>query len=164
MLEAALAFNAEQTQAGTSNGIILDVRGNGGGWDLLYMTMASYCFTPDSPELHNVFDNYQYDDSSGDLVKKLYPDYQYSYPDPALAYTGPLVVLIDQVCESSSELFVQPLQGLGRAELYGQFTSEGAGGTVDRIQMPGGILFQYTVGRSYYAGTCRSRWRRCNRC
>ena len=38
-------FLSEVKQNPNLNGVILDLRGNGGGWDLLYFTMASYFFT-----------------------------------------------------------------------------------------------------------------------
>jgi len=76
-----------------------------------------------------------------------------SAPKPELAYTGPLVILVDQNCASSCEYFSQHLQKLGRATVIGQYSTEGAGGPIDRIQMPGGLMFQYTMGQTTFAGT-----------
>jgi heat shock protein HslJ len=76
-----------------------------------------------------------------------------SAPKPELAYTGPLVVLVDQNCASACEYFSQHLQTLGRATVVGQYSTEGAGGPIDRIKLPGGLMFQYTMGRTTFAGS-----------
>jgi C-terminal processing protease CtpA/Prc len=63
------------------------------------------------------------------------------------------VVLVDNNCASSCEFFAQFLQTNHRAQVVSQYATEGAGGPIDRIKMPNGITFQYTKGRSYFAGT-----------
>ncbi|MCB0092459.1 MAG: META domain-containing protein [Caldilineaceae bacterium] len=149
VLEEALAIEKNQSTAG----VILDLRGNSGGWLELYEIMASYFFTADQPMATHVFDWYSYDATVGDLVKAYAVDYMASAPRPELAYTGPLVILIDQNCASACEYFTQHLQLLGRATVVAQYRSEGAGGPIERVTMPGGISFQYTVGRTTFAGT-----------
>lgn len=149
VLEEALAIEKNQSSAG----MILDLRGNSGGWLELYEVMASYFFTADQPMATHVFDWYYYDANVGDLVKAYAVDYMASAPRPELAYTGPLVILIDQSCASACEYFTQHLQLLGRATVVGQYRSEGAGGPIERVTMPGGITFQYTMGRTTFAGT-----------
>jgi len=149
VLEEALAIEKNQSSAG----MILDLRGNSGGWLELYEIMASYFFTADQPMSTHVFDWYSYDANVGDLVKAYAVDYVASAPRPELAYTGPLVILIDQRCASACEYFTQHLQLLGRATVVAQYRSEGAGGPIERVTMPGGITFQYTMGRTTFAGT-----------
>lgn len=150
VLEAALAH--QQTVDG-SKGIILDMRGNSGGWAALYMTMASYFFSADNPMPTGTFDSWEYDETAGELVRNSVPDYLLSSPKPNLAYTGPLTVLVDQNCGSSCEFFTQTLQALGRATVIGQYATAGAGGNIDQALMPGDVIFQYTVGQYTYAGT-----------
>lgn len=149
VLEEALG----RVKGSESPGVILDMRGNTGGAAVLYMTMASYFFAPDQPMPSNVFDWYYYDEEAGGLVKSYATNYPLSAPKPDLAYTGPLVLLVDQNCASACEYFSQQLQTLGRATVVGQYGTEGAGGPVDRINLPGGMMFQYTIGRTTFAGT-----------
>jgi C-terminal processing protease CtpA/Prc len=149
VLEEALAFEKNQSSAG----MILDLRGNSGGWLELYQIMASYFFAADDPMPTHVTDWYYYDANVGDLVKAYAVDYKVSAPRPELAYTAPLVILIDQHCASACEYFTQHLQLLGRATVVGQYRSEGAGGPIERVTMPGGITFQYTMGRTTFAGS-----------
>ncbi len=149
VLEEALGW----VKGASKPGVILDLRGNGGGAAALYMTMASYFFKPDKPMPSALFDWYKYDAKAGGLIKSYSPNYMLSAPKPELAYTGPLVILVDQNCASSCEYFSQHIQKLGRAAVVGQYSTEGAGGPVDRIQMPGGLMFQYTMGQTTFAGT-----------
>ena len=149
VLEEALTWQQGQS----SPGVILDLRQNSGGWVELYEMMASYFFTEADPMPTNVFTWSFYDADVGDLVEQYAVDYQLSAPRPELAYTGPLVILIDPLCASACEYFTQHLQTLGRATVVGQYRSTGAGGPIDRVTLPGGISFQYTMGRTTFAGT-----------
>lgn len=150
VLEAALA--AEEG-AFYEKGIVLDLRGNGGGWSALYLTMASYFFTADKPMNGHLFDSWDWSDTAGALVRSYSPDYVASSPKPDLAYTGPLAILVDENCASACEFFAQTLQAQGRAIVVGQYATAGAGGSIDVVQMPLGFTFQYTVGGSTWAGT-----------
>lgn len=149
VLEEALAAVAGDPAAG----VVLDLRGNSGGWSELYQTMASYFFTAADPMPVRLFDWYAYDQQAGGFVRAYAPERAISAPRPELAFTGPLAVLIDERCASACEYFSQHLQRLKRATIVGQHSSKGAGGPIDRIAMPGGITFQYTVGRTTFAGT-----------
>jgi C-terminal processing protease CtpA/Prc len=145
------ALKAEQ--ANPSQGIILDMRGNGGGWAGGYITLASYFYAADNPLQFPVFENWTYNEQAGSLVKEFDAPLTVSSPNPDIAYTGPLTVLVDEKCGSSCEFFSQTLQKTGRAQVIGQYATAGAGGNIDQVTLPGGFIFQYTVGRSYYAGT-----------
>lgn len=150
VLEEALA----QEVGNPSAGVILDLRGNGGGWVVLYETMASYFFSADEPMPANMFDWYYFDQNADGLIRNFPQERQLSAPRPELAYTGPLVVLIDEGCASACEYFTQHLQLLDRATVIAQYGSKGAGGPIDRIALPSnGIFFQYTVGRTTFAGS-----------
>ncbi len=145
------ALQAEQSRE--TGGVILDLRGNGGGWVTLYETMVSYFFTADDPMQAHVFDFYRYDAAAGEHVRDVPVNYQLSAPRPELAYTGPVVILVDQGCASACEYFSQHMQLLERATVIGQYTTSGAGGFIDRITLPGQITFQFTTGGTYLAGT-----------
>jgi C-terminal processing protease CtpA/Prc len=133
--------------------LILDLRGNGGGSVLLYMLMASYFFNAENPMPYNMFDWYYYDAAASAQIREYAPKYMLSAPKPELAYTGPLMVLVDGKCASACEYFSQTLQKLGRAKIVGQYTTDGAGGPVDEIKLPEGMTFHYTHGRTTFAGT-----------
>lgn len=134
-------------------GIVLDLRGNGGGWDLLYLTMASYFFGADNPVSMHWIDQDSFDPKEGGMVRASAPEFLLSAPQPELHWAGPVVVLVDQNCASSCEFFTQFLQRNERATVVGQVASSGAGAPVNRVTMPYGIMFQYTKGRAYFAGT-----------
>jgi C-terminal processing protease CtpA/Prc len=133
--------------------LVLDLRGNGGGSVQLYMLMASYFFNTENPMPYNMFDWYFYDATAGTQIREYAPEYLLSAPKPELAYTGPLMVLVDGKCASACEYFSQTLQKLGRAKVVGQYATDGAGGPVDEIKLPEGMTFNYTYGRTTFAGT-----------
>ena len=135
------------------DGIILDLRGNGGGWAAEYFTMASYFFNADNPVSMYWLEQDSYDAAEGDLVRGPQPKYLLSAPQPDLYYDGPIVILVDQNCGSSCEFFPQFLQTTGRATVVGQTSTAGAGGPINQVHMPSGITFQYTQGRFFFAGT-----------
>jgi carboxyl-terminal processing protease len=120
------ALSVEQGRA--SGGIIIDLRGNSGGWVALYETMASYLFTAENPMPVGIFDEYFFDASQGKRVKVYSPDYKISAPNPDHAHSGPVVVLVDQTSASAAEYFSQHLQQLKRATIIGQYPTSGAGG------------------------------------
>ena len=133
--------------------LVLDLRGNGGGSVQLYMLMASYFFNAENPMPYDMFDWYSYDAAAGTQIREYAPKYMLSAPNPELAYTGPLIVLVDNKCASVCEYFSQTLQKLGRAQIVGQYATDGAGGPVDEIKLPEDMTFQYTKGRTTFAGT-----------
>ncbi|OSQ42084.1 S41 family peptidase [Marivita geojedonensis] len=146
VLEEALQIESETG----STGMILDLRGNGGGLVELYQVMASYFFTEGDPMPEQPFDTWGYDAETGAFVRLMPTDRTLYSPRADLAFTGPLVILIDQGCASSCEYFTQHLQLLDRASVVGQHASLGAGGFIDRINMPAEISFQYTAMRTTF--------------
>jgi len=134
-------------------GVILDLRGNGGGWDNLYFTMASYFFNEENPVSMHWLDEDVYDSEIGDLVRSAPDEHLLSAPRPELYFDGDVVILVDNNCASSCEFFTQFLQYNNRATVVAQYPTEGAGGSINRVNMPYGIIFQYTKGRYYFAGT-----------
>lgn len=135
------------------DGVILDLRGNGGGMEGLYLTMASYFFSPDNPISIHWVDTRVYDPEKGDFVMELPSEYLISAPNPDLYFDGNVMILVDNNCASSCEFFTQFMQTNHRATVVSQYPTEGAGGPIDQVKMPDGIMFQYTKGRAYFAGT-----------
>ncbi|MEZ4519964.1 MAG: S41 family peptidase, partial [Chloroflexota bacterium] len=113
------------------DGIVLDMRGNGGGWDNLYFTMASYFFNEENPVSMHWIDQDVFDEASNGLVRQAPVEYLLSAPKPELYYDGPIVILTDQNCASSCEFFSQFLQTNGRATVVAQYHTAGAGAPIN---------------------------------
>ena len=134
-------------------GIVIDLRNNGGGNVALFETMVSYFFTPDSPAQLHWIDYYVYDEASDGLVRQYAVDSDLVSPNPSLTYNGGVVVLVNENSASAAEYFPQFLQHQGRALVVGEHGTDGAGGIIERAALPGSISFQFTKGRTVFAGT-----------
>jgi C-terminal processing protease CtpA/Prc len=134
-------------------GIVIDLRGNGGGNAELMYTMASYLFPKAAPASYHWLDYYTYDEQAIDLVMEHTPDYRLYSLEPDLTFGGAVTVLVDEHSASAGEYFPQFLQRHGRALVVGEHGTDGAGGYVEQVALPGGITFFFTKGRSYFAGT-----------
>ncbi len=112
-----------------SAGIIIDVRGNGGGSDQLADVVNGRLIT--NPVL-----------SSIDFWRKP-GTHEYSrtigwvQPRGPWAYAGRVVVLIDEGCASACEHFVSGIEAMGRVLLIGMPTN-GAGGGPTAVKLPDG--------------------------
>lgn len=133
-------------------GIIIDMRHNGGGATDLMYTLASYFFTADDPAQGHWIDNYTYDEKAGDLVKEFATDRTLSSPRSELTFTGAVAVLVGEGSASAAEYLPQFLQRQGRAIVVGEHGTEGAGGYLEQAVMPGGFIFHFTKGRTFFAG------------
>ncbi len=149
VLEEAVALAKSHSSAG----MILDLRGNLGGYMELYETMASYFFTSEEPMQKHINDEFLFDSDKGAFINIFNTDYLLNAPKPDLAFTGPVLILVDEGCQSSCEYFAEHLQRLGRAQVVGQYSSIGAGGAVTPVILPSGLGLSYTWGRSLIAGT-----------
>ena len=98
------------------DGIVIDLRGNGGG-SLAEATELTGLFIRSGPVV-------QVRDSSGRI--NINDD-----PDPDIAYSGPLAVIVDQHSASASEIFAGALQDYHRAVIIGEPTF--GKGTVQRL-------------------------------
>ncbi|MEP6821494.1 MAG: carboxy terminal-processing peptidase, partial [Chthoniobacterales bacterium] len=98
-------------------GLVVDLRRNGGG-SLEEAISLTGLFLKSGPVV-------QTKGSNGNIVVS-------SDPDPGIAYSGPLVVLISRQSASASEIFAAALQDYGRALIVGDKTTFGKG-TVQTI-------------------------------
>lgn len=98
------------------DGIIIDLRGNGGG-SLAEATELTGLFIRSGPVV-------QVRDSSGRI--NINDD-----PDPDIAYSGPLAVMVDRNSASASEIFAGAMQDYHRAVIIGEPTF--GKGTVQRL-------------------------------
>lgn len=120
--------------AGQAEGIIIDLRGNGGGYLPMAGEIASF-FLP-----------------KGDVVTET----KYlSYPTETFLSKGypyfqgkPIVVLVDGSTASASEIVAAALRERGKATLVGDVTF-GKGSIQTLNELPDGSLLKYTVGRRY---------------
>lgn len=134
-------------------GIVIDLRHNTGGSGLLFSTMASYLFSAANPATDHWIDFEIYDAQAGRLVRQLATESRLSAPKPSLAYDGAVVVIVDEVTDSAGEYFPQFLQRQGRAKVVSEYATRGGGGPIDIVKLPGTITFQYTTGRTLFAGS-----------
>ncbi len=89
------------------DGLVMDLRGNGGG-SLVEATELTGLFIRKGPIV-------QVRDASGGIDVN-------EDPDPALAYAGPLAVLVDRQSASASEIFAGAIQDYGRGIIIGEPT------------------------------------------
>ncbi|MFW5691508.1 MAG: S41 family peptidase [Chloroflexota bacterium] len=127
-------------------GIIIDMRGNGGGSGGMANLMTSYLFTEAAPYISDTA-SFIYDEESGAIVQAPDVEIPVYAPAPDAAYTGEVVVLVDDGCASACEFMAYALQSSGRATIVGQYATAGAGGAVNVAELPGGLRFSYTYTR-----------------
>ena len=89
------------------DGLVVDLRGNGGG-SLTEATSLTGLFIDEGPVV-------QVKDSLGKVEVEV-------DPDPGVAYTGPLAVLVDRNSASASEIFAGAIQDYGRGIIIGEPT------------------------------------------
>src|SRR5690606_37375165 len=94
----------EQLQKDGIDGLVIDLRGNGGG-SLREATELTGLFVRGGPVVQ-----VRRHDGTVEVIQ----DY-----DRAVVYSGPLVVLVDQVSASASEIFAAAIQDYGRGVVVG---------------------------------------------
>lgn len=94
------------------DGVILDIRNNGGG-SLVDAVRMTGLFIPTGPAV-------QVKETESDA--KIMSD-----RDPEVAYKGPLIVLVNRLSASASEILAGALQDFGRAVIVGDSKTHGKG-------------------------------------
>jgi carboxyl-terminal processing protease len=97
----------EELKAKGVDGIVIDLRGNGGG-SLTEATALTGLFIDKGPVV-------QVKDSFGKVEVE-------TDPEPGVAYRGPLAVLVDRNSASASEIFAAAIQDYGRGLIIGEPT------------------------------------------
>ena len=92
-------------------GVLLDLRNNSGG-SLLEAIRVTGLFIRRGPTVQ--------------VKEKFWPRVMRD-PDPAIAYSGPLVVLVNRLSASASEIVTAALQDYGRAVIVGDSKTHGKG-------------------------------------
>lgn len=97
----------KELQAEKIDGLVLDLRGNGGGY-LPEATALTGLFIDKGPVV-------QLKVTTGELEVQ-------DDPEPGVAYSGPLAVLVDRFSASASEIFAGAIQDYHRGTVLGQRT------------------------------------------
>jgi carboxyl-terminal processing protease len=112
-----VAKEIEKLKAENVDGIILDLRNNGGG-SLRDVVKMSGFFIEEGPIVQVKSRNYE---------PEVLTDV-----DPSVKYNGPLVVMVNNISASASEILAAALQDYGRAVIVGSTSTFGKG-TVQRF-------------------------------
>jgi carboxyl-terminal processing protease len=112
-------------------GIIIDLRGNPGGFGGMAPGIAGVLAKEQS--------------SLGTMTMRAGSTQRFAFFPQANAYLGPVVILTDGSSASTSEIFAGGMQELGRAVVVGERT---AGAALPSIffKLPTGAIFQYAIG------------------
>lgn len=112
-------------------GLVIDLRGNPGGVGAMSIPVARMVLT-----------------QPGSLGKLQFREFaqEFNVAGNPEAFTGPVIVLVDEGTASTSEIFAAGLRDLGRVQIYGSRTSAGAAlpSLIERLE--GGGMLQYVVG------------------
>lgn len=127
-------------------GVIIDVRGNPGGFDQLVPQMMGYFFTkPD-------FYEYMYFDNWLTGISLMDPSVGLTIEPKTPHYDGPFAVLVDLGTLSSGEGFPLIAQRLPQGVVVGIYGTNGSFGMCcGTILLPGDFRLQYPVGQSLNA-------------
>lgn len=112
-----MAIELEKLKEQKVNGIILDLRNNGGG-SLNDVVKMSGLFIDRGPVVQ--------------VKDRRRPAYVYRDKDPEVQYDGPLIVMVNKRSASASEILAAALQDYGRAVIVGSTSTFGKG-TVQRF-------------------------------
>lgn len=113
-----MKIELEKLQAQAVDGIIIDLRNNGGGSLRDVVTMSGF-FVEEGPMVQV---------KSRSRKPQVLTD-----DDPSVQYDGPLIVMVNQFSASASEILAAALQDYGRAIIVGTGNSTFGKGTVQRF-------------------------------
>jgi len=125
-----LAFQSSVKGCGGCSGMILDLRGNGGGIGGMSMGMAGFLISEPNQRLGTM----HLRDADVNFVVN---------PRP-VKFLGPVAILMDSLSASTSEIFAGGLQDLGRVRVFG--TRSAAAALPSAIEwLPNGDGFQHAI-------------------
>ena len=125
-IEAALAGMRKKGM----QSLVIDLRGNPGGVGMMVVPLARQLLSESA--------------SLGEMkMRESKQVFNVTADDGA--FTGPVAILVDERTGSTSEIFAQALQDLGRARVFGAGPSQGAALPSLIEELPGGALLQYVV-------------------
>ncbi len=124
------AFGEAVASSWDAKGMIIDLRGNGGGIGAMSMGMAGWFVEEENIKLGTMITR----DSNIKFVIN---------PRPR-TFKGPLAILVDGLSASTSEILAGGLQDIGRARIFGTRTMGAALPSVFE-KLPNGDGFQYAI-------------------
>ncbi|HVU10106.1 MAG TPA: S41 family peptidase [Phototrophicaceae bacterium] len=125
-------------------GLIIDMRHNGGGNGWVADQMAAYFF--EQPlDLGN---STTYDKTKGQFYTDPNGEEHFILPDQQFRYDGPVAVLVQPTCESACEFFTWDMTQQNRAAIVGQYPTGGLGGSIEAINLPENVYFQFPIARN----------------
>lgn len=136
---ADVARLVRKLKAEDVQGLILDLRRNGGG-SLNEAISLTGLFIPEGPVV-------QTRGPAGDVVVE-------SDPDPTELYSGPLIVLTSRFSASASEILAGALKDYGRALVVGDSSTFGKG-TVQSIMPLAPVMARSKMAHSYDPGALK---------
>ena len=125
-------------------GLIIDMRNNGGGNGWLALQMAAYFFD----QSYDVGNTGYYDEDTEDFFFDPNTAREFILPPENLRYNGKVALLVSPNCASACEFFSYYMTVNNRADVVGQYSTAGLGGSVQQFFMPEGINIQLTTGRA----------------
>jgi C-terminal processing protease CtpA/Prc len=125
-------------------GLIIDMRQNRGGSGFLADSMAAYFFN----ETHVLGNSGHYDEELDDFFYDSRGEQRFHLPPEELQYNGKVAVLVGPNCNSACEFFSYDMTIDDRAAIVGQYPTAGLGGSIERVRLPEGEIFQFTSGRA----------------
>jgi carboxyl-terminal processing protease len=133
-------FNKAMASFQDCRGVVLDLRGNGGGIAGMAPGIAGWFVSEKNKSLGEMITR----DSNINLLVR-----------PRMnAYLGPLAILVDGLSASTSEFLAAGLQDLGRARVFGS-RSAGAALVANMIRLPNNDGFEYAFADYESAGGLR---------
>ena len=126
------------------NGLIIDMRQNGGGLGFLADQMAAYFFH----EPHVLGNAGWFNEDRGEFYFNPDGEERYYLPAEGLRYDGEVAVIVGPFCRSACEFFSYNMTIDDRAEIVGHYPTAGLGGSIKSIRMPENEEFTFTDGRS----------------
>lgn len=134
----------DTANANAAEGIIIDMRQNGGGSSWLADQMAAYFF--DEPlELGN---SEAYDVIEDAFISDPNSVSKFILPPVEQRWEGSVAVLVGPFCSSACEYFSYNMSLQDRAAIVGQYASGGLAGGQEIFYMPEGLVLQLSVSRS----------------
>jgi carboxyl-terminal processing protease len=110
--------------------LIIDLRGNPGGVGFMVVPLARQLLT---------------EDVNLGIMHMREGQQEFNVTGSADAFQGDVVVLIDELSASTSEIFAQSMQDIGRIKVFGATRSPGLALPSLIEELPGGAMLQYVV-------------------
>lgn len=128
-------------------GLIIDIRQNGGGSGFLGDQLPAYFFSQE----FTIGNTARYSENREEfLISPAFED-EFMLPTNGLFYSGPIAVLISPSCASACEGFAHAMTINDRAAIVGHYPTAGLGGSVVPISLPDDTSLSYTNTRGLNA-------------